>query len=247
MNNPSYALAGLITEKFITAAPQAAARALAALATHEALLLIGGLKAEVIITCLNEMQTPKAAALLRRLPLRQASHVLSRLDIAKAAEMMKEFAPGYREKISSALKPAFAKLLAEAALYAPGSAGRAMCTDFVSVRTDASVADIVTRLKNMPRKKLPEVCFVVAKDGALKGRIRTAELVFYAPESSAGSVMTPDGPYVNVRAGLDEARKLWTEGLLLLPVTDGDGVLVGVLGAREITEEKKESWWHSLV
>lgn len=229
MNNPSYTLASLMTEKFITAAPQAAARALASLATHEALLLMGTMKAEVIVCCLNEMHTPKAAAILRRLPMRQAAHVLSKLDITKAAEMMKEFAPAYREKMTASLKPAFAKLLAEAASYAPDSAGRAMRTDFIAFRTEASVEEILFRLKNMPRKKLPEVCFVTAKDGTLKGRIRTAELAFYAPKSSAGSVMTPDGPRVTVQEPLLAARAHWTEEDFPLPVTDKDGVLVGVL------------------
>ena len=70
MNSPIHALAGVITEKFAAADPAAAARALESLATHEILLLIGPLKAQTIVACLNPMNPPKAAAVLRRLPLR---------------------------------------------------------------------------------------------------------------------------------------------------------------------------------
>ena len=114
MNAPMHALAGVITEKFILAAPQEAARALASLATHEVLLLIGPLKAQVVVSCLNPMDPPKAAAVLRRLPLKQASYILARLNVEQAAKLWKEFSTPYRERLSAALEPAFVKLLTEA-------------------------------------------------------------------------------------------------------------------------------------
>ena len=71
MNNPMHALASAVTDKFIAADPTAAAKALETLATHEVLLLISSLKAQVMVAVLNPMDPPKAAAVLRRLPLRQ--------------------------------------------------------------------------------------------------------------------------------------------------------------------------------
>ena len=91
MNNPMHALASVVTEKFIAADPSAAAKALETLATHEVLLLISSLKAQVMVAVLNPMDPPKAAAVLRRLPLRQASYVLARLNVPQAAKLMKEF------------------------------------------------------------------------------------------------------------------------------------------------------------
>ena len=62
MNSPMHTLAGLITEKFILAAPDKAAAALEALATHEVLQLIAPLKAQVLIALFNVMEPAKAAA-----------------------------------------------------------------------------------------------------------------------------------------------------------------------------------------
>ena len=95
MNEPIHALANIITEKFILAAPQAAAKALETLATHEILLLASPLKAQTLVTCFNEMTPTKAAAVLRRLPLKQASHILMHLDIVQAAHLMNEFSGPY--------------------------------------------------------------------------------------------------------------------------------------------------------
>ena len=154
MNAPMHALAGVITEKFILAAPQEAARALASLATHEVLLLIGPLKAQVVVSCLNPMDPPKAAAVLRRLPLKQASYILARLNVEQAAKLWKEFSTPYRERLSAALEPAFVKLLTEANSFSPDSAGRLMRTDFVAVRTESKLSALIERLKSLPRKKL---------------------------------------------------------------------------------------------
>lgn len=244
MNSPMHALAGVITEKFILAAPQEAARALASLATHEVLLLIGPLKAQVVVACLNPMDPPKAAAVLRRLPLKQASYILARLNVEQAAKLWKEFSTPYRERLSSALEPAFVKLLVEANSFAPDSVGRLMRTDFITVRTEAKLAALIERLKSLPRKKLPAACYVTGKDGELKGVIRTAELAFYTPQSVCGSVMNP-AEFLHPQDKAEKARKTFAEAETdTLPVVNEKGVLLGVLlkEALPATAEKASLW-----
>lgn len=247
MNTPMHALAGAVTEKFIEAAPEAAARALASLATHEAILLLSPLKAQLVVACLNPMEPAKAAAILRRLPLRQASYVLERLDVPQAAHLMKEFSAPYRERICGVLDASFVNLLADASAYAPGTAGFFMQTDFVAVRTETKLSQLVERLKNLPRKKLPQFCWVLDKEGTLKGVIRSAEIAFYAPQSPAGSVM---GETASLRpqAEAAEARKMFADtGVEHLPVTDEKGVLLGVLPLLRLpAEEEKKSFWRKL-
>lgn len=248
MNTPMHALAGAITEKFIEAAPEAAARALSAMATHEAVSLLSPLKAQLVVACLNPMEPSKAAAILRRLPLRQASYVLSRLAVPQAARVMQAFSGPYRERISGVLEPSFVKLLAEASNYAEGSAGAYMRTDFVAVRTETKLSQLVERLKNLPRKKLPQFCWVTDKDGVLRGVIRAAELAFYAPQSAAGSVMT-DCPSVRPDQPAQTFRKIFEESACdTLPVTDEKGVLVGVLcrSAVPFEPQDKKSFWRKL-
>lgn len=247
MNAPIQALAGAITEKFIEAAPEAAARALASLATHEALLLLSPLKAQLIVAVLNPMEPAKAAAILRRLPLRQASYVLARLDVPQAARLMKAFSAPYRERMNGVLEPAFVKLLADAAAYAPGSVGALMRTDFVAVRTETKLSQVVERLKNLPRKKLPQFCWVTDKDGVLKGVVRSAELAFYTPQSAAGSVMS-GAEALRAQDGVQTARKRFDEsGWEALAVTDANGVLVGVLPRLSLPpDEPKKPFWKKL-
>ena len=115
--NPMYVLAGRLIDKFIEAAPQAAAEALAPLAPHEILLLVKGLKAQRLIALFNHLANAKGAAVFRRLPFKQGAYVLSRLEVPQAAKLWKEFATPYQESLGEYLAPGFVKLLQVALQY----------------------------------------------------------------------------------------------------------------------------------
>ena len=245
MNDPIRALANAITEKFILASPQEAAKALETFATHEILLLTAPLKAQTLVACFNVMTPSKAAAVIRRLPLKQASHILTHLDIVQAARLMEEFSGPYRERLFSALPESFLKLFKEAHAYAPDSAGALMKTDFVAVKTEQKAAQLIERLKNLPRTKLPPVCFVTAKDGALKGFIRTPELAFYPSQSVCGSLMTPCEGILPQLSGLALRQRLDTAETDWVPVVNEKQILVGVLNRWQLPKpsaEEKPFW-----
>lgn len=247
-NQPIHALASVITEKFISCDPKGAAVALAGLATHEVLLLIGGLKAQSMVAVLNIMEAPKAAAVLRRLPLKQASYVLTRLEVTQAAKLWKEFATPYQERLKSVLEPAFVELLKAAGGFAINSVGHVMSTDFVAVRTETKVGELVSRLKNMPRKKLPAVCFVTGKDGAFKGTIRTTELLFCNVAGVCGSVMVKSRA-VQPTENLTVVKEIFIqEETPCLPVVNEQNILIGILAKETVLTSipAKKTLWEKL-
>ena len=246
MNSPIHALASTITEKFILAAPSKAAAALESLATHEVLQLIAPLKAQVIMAVLNEMDPPKAAAVLRRLPLRQASYVLARLQVPQAAKLMTLFSGPYRERISAVLEPAFVQLLKGAASYGADAVGGVMQTDFVAVRTDTKLAQLIERLKNLPRKKIPALCVVTDKEGILKGVLRPAELAFYAPSSVAGSVMN-ESISLQPADTFKQAREKFAQAEAdVLPIVNEQQICVGLVTRADVPVSDKKSFWQKL-
>ena len=247
-NAPMRNLAAVMTEKFIAAAPQAAARALAVLATHEVILLVGGLKAQSLVAVLNPMEPAKAAAVLRRLPLKQACHVLAHLDVPQAGKLWKEFATPYQERLKTVLPGAFVQLLQAAGGFGPGRVGHAMQTDFVAVPTETKMVELIARLKNLPRKKLPLVCFITGRNNEFKGVIPTAELVFFNPQAVAGSVMNKAVRTLKVQDELSAVQTVFAqEGVALLPVVNEDGTLVGALSKEKaLTETPTKTWWEKL-
>ena len=216
-------LASLMTERFIASDALAAAQALETLATHEIILLLRPLKAHAIIPCFNKMDPAKAAAVLRRLPLKQASYLLSHLDVSQAARLWKEFSAPYQERLKAELDAPFVALLINAGGLAENSVGRLMQTDFVSVRTDTKVGELISLLKNLPRKKLPSVCFVTAKDGSLKGSFLS------------------ETPFLRVTDTIATARPQLTQ-TSVLPVVNEDQILMGFVDKTDLPAEEKSLW-----
>ena len=248
-NNPLQHLVALLSEKLITVAPQTAAQTLGALATHEVLMLVNGLKAQSLVALFNPMAPAKAAAVLRRLPFKQACYVLTHLQVPQAAKIWKEFAAPYQARLTGELSPAFVALLQTAHGFNAQQAGCYMSTDVVAVLTDTPVSELVARLKNLPRKKLPLVCFVTGKNGELKGVIFTAELVFLNPQALCGSVMNKTVCALHAQTSLAQAQALFDQqGVRVLPVVNEEGVLVGQLDKESVlvAVPAKKTWWEKL-
>ena len=249
MNSPIHTLASAITEKFILAAPEKAAAALESLATHEVLQLISPLKAQVIITVLNPMDPAKAAAVLRRLPLRQASYVLARMHVPQAARLMQAFSAPYRERICAVLEPAFLHLLEETSSFTQDAVAHFMQTDTVTVRTDVKLTQLIARLKNLPRRKIPPLCPVTDKEGTLKGVLRPAELAFYAPDCVAGSVMSPSDVLHPADTALHAQEVFEKTQVDVLPVVNEQQICLGVLIRTHLpltSAAPKKSFWKKL-
>lgn len=236
-------LASFLAEKFIAADASSAAKALESLATHEILLVIGSQKASVLVACFNKMDAAKAAAVLRRLPLKQACYVLTHLEVDQSARIWKEFSAPYQERLKGVLEAPFVQLISGVEKYPIGAVARKMQTDFVSVRTETKVSALVEQLKNLPRKKIPQLCFVTSKNGELKGIIRTAELAFYGGESVCGSVMSRceaacvADPIEKIRARMEQAE------LAALPVVNEQQILLGFVEKADLFTDEKTSFW----
>jgi len=247
MNGVGNNLTPWLTEKFISAAPVAAAKALGTLATHEAVLLLKPLKAESMIACLNPMDSDKASAILRRLPSRQAAHVLSRLDVIQAGAIYKAFSTPQREKMKILLAASLVKTLEGNTDWSADSAGAWINRDFVVFKTEQKVSELIEKLKILPRKKLPVACLVIsAKDNKLKGIIRSAELAFFGGDSLAGSIMS-EVKSVSAQTPIDSVREILGQGQALVPVVDGDGVPLGVISFEQLQQmpvkHKKRFGW----
>lgn len=231
-----------LAEKFITADPKAAAKFFESLSTHEALQFLSSLKAEQITVCLENMAPQRAAPVLRRLPAKQAAHIAAKFNINFAAQVLNLIPQYHQEKIKALLPKTLKDNLDAALQYPKGSVGLVMENDFLSMKTDSKIADIITKLKNMPRKKVPQVIFILDKNSKLLGLIRTLDLVFYSPAALAGSVMTVEFDKVTPETEIKEAnKKLKESDSAILPVVNDKNIMTAVyIQKQKLQKEEKK-------
>lgn len=217
-------------EDFISAEPQKAAAALEQMALSEAVFWVSGLRASSLIACLQEMNPKKAAFLLRRLNIKQAARILQGLSAGSAGEIMLSLPLHYKKRLIDTLEPNQIKALEDVISYPDESAARFMKGDFLSFKTDTKLKDIAAKLKSIPAAKMPVCVFIADKSGRLCGVLPAAQLALNSPESLAGSVMLKEFVKLTPFESVSRARALFAQNsTALLPVTDSDGILLGVL------------------
>ena len=217
-------------EDFISASPEKAASALEQMALSEAVFWVSGLRASSLIACLEKMDSKKAAFLLRRLHIKQAARIMQGVSAAKAGEIMLNLPVHYKKRIIDALEPGQIKMLEDVISYPQDSAARFMKSDFLCFKTDTKLKDITAKLKNLPASKTPLCVYIADKAGKLCGILPSAHLAFNSPESLAGSVMIKDFARLTPFESAEKAKSIFAKNnTALLPVTDNDGLLLGVL------------------
>lgn len=225
-----------ILEEYIAASPDKAARSVEDMALSEAVFWFSGLRASSIIICLEHMSAKKAAFLLRRLHIKQAARIMQGLSARRAGEIMLNLPPHYKRRLADSLEQGQLKAMQEVLNYPKASAARVMKNDFLSFKTDAKVKDIIARLKTLPSNKIPLSVFILDKGGKLCGVIATGQLAFYTQDSLAGSVMNGFiklSPFDDVAKARDLLMK---NKLSLLPVTDADNTLLGVVSVWDLSK-----------
>jgi stage IV sporulation protein FB len=117
------------------------------------------------------------------------------------------------------------------------SVGSAMVTDFRTMPRNASLGEAVEVLLHSSQHEFP----VVDPDGNLRGLFTRNDLVTALRESGPGTlvteVMRTDFPVINARTPFKDAvRMMQEQECSVLPVTDGEGRLVGLFTLENIGE-----------
>ncbi len=171
---------------------------------------------------------PATRRLLRALEPNRAAHLLSRLD------------PQERDACLATVDEGLAQELRALAEYPHDSAGGLMDPRITTFRPDATVRDVVRRLRTFRRRRVQDV-FVVDPDDRLLGCVSLQEVVLAPSNTSLNAIMRTPTPSVAATAPQDEVvAELERHRITSLPVLDFDGRVLGVLRQDELLTAAQE-------
>jgi magnesium transporter len=224
------ALARLAVEQF----PDDAARVFEGAPVSRIVPLLERQAPEVCAAVLRRLTPDRAARLLAALGETPTRRLLLALEPSRAAHMLARLDPEEREACLATVQPRLADELRALAAYPPDSAGGLMDPRITTFRPDATVRDVVRRLRTFRRRRVQDV-FVVDPDDRLIGSASLQEIVLAPPATRLDAIMrapTPSvqgtSPQAEVLAELDRHR------VGSLPVVDIDGRVLGVLRQDEL-------------
>lgn len=176
--------------------------------------------------------------LLRQINEQETRNLLSDLSPDDRTELFEELPSAATHRLLNLLPAEERKEALMLLGYPEGSVGRLMTPDFAAVPLHVTVGDALDLIRQQaPGRETIHMIYVVDAGGKLVDEIRLRRLILATPITPLESLL--DGSFRSLKAfdPEDEAVALMQKtGLFALPVTDTDGVLLGVVTADDVLE-----------
>jgi magnesium transporter len=227
---------------------------------------LAGHDAPALADLLDGLDPTQRALVFRLLPRDRSSDVLATLDPGQAETLLEGLSDGETRRVLAALAPDERTALleelpgqlaqrllnllppdelAEARLllgYPEESVGRLMTPDYVAVRPGWTVEQVLDHIRRVGRRsETVNVLYVVDAAWKLLGTLDVSRVLLAAPEVRVETLM--DRSFVSLPAIADRERAvelMRRYDLFALPVTDSEGILVGIVTVDDVLDVAEE-------
>ena len=216
--------------------------------------LIQDLPIEQQTTIFRILPRGLATATFEYLPLREQEEMLRSLAQEEVAAILNEMSPDDRTMLLEELPAAATRQMltllndeerAEAVKllgYPEGSVGRLMTPHYIAVRPDWTVQEVLDYVRRHGQdSETLNLVYVVDEDGVLIDDIRMRKFLLADPELRVADLM--DDRFTSLKATDDRqtAVNVFRQAdLAALPVTDSEGVLIGIVTNDDILDVAEE-------
>ncbi|HEV3409894.1 MAG TPA: magnesium transporter [Chthoniobacterales bacterium] len=180
--------------------------------------LLRGMAQEQVVGILNEMSPDDRTALLEELPS------------SAARQLIRLLTPEER-RVAQALLG-----------YPEGSVGRLMTPDFIAVHADWTIREVLDYIREHGQdSETLNVIYVVDDRGKLLDDLRIREILLQPLESRVSDLMNENFVSLNVNDREEDAVNIFRKyDRSALPVTDSNGVLVGMVTIDDMLDVAEE-------
>ncbi|MCP1675188.1 magnesium transporter [Natronocella acetinitrilica] len=180
--------------------------------------------------------------LLFRLNNREGRFILLHLLPDDRTALLERLPPEDTERLLKLLPPADVKLALRLLNYPEESVGRLMTPHYTAVRPDWAIAEALAHIRQESRKgETVNTILVTDENDGLIDAIKLKTFLLGEPEDLVDSIRP--GYFVSVEASEDReaaVRAMQHYDLEVLPVTDRDGILLGIVTVDDVMDVVQE-------
>jgi magnesium transporter len=182
------------------------------------------------VMCLSFVSEEDRSFLLSHLSLAELTDFLDELSDQELGDYLKLLHKKEREQVLSLMK------------FNPESAGGIMDTDVLTLVNNLTVEKSISILQRLqPRRELHQQIYVTDEQHRLQGHINLEDLVLKSPKTMLDGILRPNELTINVDEDREEiAKKMVHYGLMTAPVTDTEGLFLGVIASDTLVEVIEE-------
>lgn len=167
--------------------------------------------------------------------------LISELDPDDAADVLAELDKEESQEVLEGLDADDAEQIKELMVYSEDSAGGIMDPTVLSVNENASVNEVIQRIRDAEVDEDFYSVFVVDKNGRFLGDVRIRLLITHSADTRISTLIDTGALFVNVDADQEEVRNLFKKNdLMVAAVLDHRKRLVGRITADRIIEVAEE-------
>ena len=231
-----------IVEKYFERDPVAAAHALEAMGSGDAVEVLKTIPFTMTTEAMKHVNDAYAAVLLQKMPRSLFVRIANSLDIRQAANIFHEFPEAMRRDFLELLEGRKKREIQELLIYPHESAGQIMAVDFVAFHSDLKVKDTVSKIRYLAqRNSKSSYIYVIDKEGRLIGVLRMRDLLIADGNTLLESIMHRDVFSVNCFLDREQvANELSKRNYFAVPVVDHEQKLLGVIRAEQLISDVQE-------
>ena len=231
-----------IAEKYFERDPVAAAHALEAMGSGDAVEVLKTIPLSMATEAMKHLNDAYAAVLLRKMPRSLFVRIANSLDVRQAANIFQEFPEDMRRDFLELLEEKKKREIQELLIYPRESAGQIMTVDFIAFHSDLKVKDTVSKIRYLAQKNSKSsYIYVIDKEGCLIGVLRMRDLLIADGNTLLESIMHRD--VFSVDCFLDReqvANEFSRRNYFAVPVVDHEHKLLGVIRAEQMISDVQE-------
>jgi CBS domain-containing protein len=182
---------------------------------------------------------------IRERPDAQVAAVIGRMASDDAADLIVEIDQERRGRILALLSPAHRRQIEALLGYNPSTAGGLMSPDFISLRSEDSVARAIEKVRSsdLSPGTLTTV-YVCDDEGGLSGSVPVVTLLRADAQTPLEQVAEHEPVWVATDAEVPEVARMMTDyNLVMLPVLNEQERMVGVVTVDDVLELTLPSGW----
>jgi magnesium transporter len=183
------------------------------------------------------LEMTQQVALLDSMTKDRAGKVLNGMSADERADLFSELSRGIINRLFGLMKPDEVNDVLRLMKYEEDTAGGLMTTEFVSIGKDFTVGEALDHLKKEVDVETIYETFVVDEYGHLLGKVSIQTLIVSEKDTPIKDIMDPNVIKVGVNLDQEDVARLFARyDLMVLPVTDDDNKILGIITADDILD-----------
>jgi magnesium transporter len=190
---------------------------------------------------LHELEPEIQAEILEDLPERRASEILEQMPADEAADVLGEIEGEHARDLVQLMEKEARDEVTELLVHDENTAGGLMGTDFVTFPTGLTVRETLSRLRPVARDAEALFYFYVVDESEhLLGALSVRDILAADDDALLENTMKTPVRSVTTDVTADEVAETMSKyDLLALPVTDPEGVLIGIITIDDVVDRMK--------